>query len=147
MPIFGFDIVAGQNKITGLFHDFSIVAPKHRLIDYFKAQSCSLQLTKPRRLPEWGKQIFSPSMIAAGNVGVVEFKRILDVYYQNLLTYLTYIGLERKNIYNFTMEHDKYCHYQKQNDKTPAMMHSLGIDKKIFSEFMNKVLFPKSTNG
>ncbi|NBO99957.1 MAG: hypothetical protein EBU90_07480 [Proteobacteria bacterium] len=144
MPIFGFDVVAGQNKITGLFHDFSIVDTKHRLIDYFKAQSDSLQLSKPRQLPDWCTPIFSPSMIAAGNVGVEEFKNILTVYYQNLLTYLTSIGLERKVNYNFTEAHDKYCYYQKQNDKTPAMMHSLGVDKQLFSDFMDIVLFPES---
>lgn len=147
MPIFGFDVVAGQNKITGLFHDFSIVDSNHRLIDYFKAQSGSLQLSKSRQLPQWCEPIFSPNMIAAGNVGLEEFKNILTVYYQNLLTYLTSIGLERKNNYNYTMEHDKYCYYQKQNDKTPAMMHSLGVDKQLFSDFMDIVLFPESTNG
>ncbi len=28
-PIFGFDIIAGPNKVTGAFHDFSPVVSKH----------------------------------------------------------------------------------------------------------------------
>ncbi len=146
-PIFGFDIVAGQNKITGLFHDFSKVIDNHSLSDYFDAQSASLKLSKPRSLPDWCKPIFSDSMIAAGNVGVEEFKNINVIYFQNLFTYLSSVGLDRSKIFNFVDEHNRYCHYQKQNDKTPAMMHSLGIDKELFKNFMDVVLFPEKKNG
>ena len=28
-PIYGFDIIAGKNKVTGAFHDFSPLLQKH----------------------------------------------------------------------------------------------------------------------
>ena len=35
-PIFGFDIIAGKNKITGAFHDFSSTGNlNHPMIDWF----------------------------------------------------------------------------------------------------------------
>ena len=68
-PIFGFDVIAGKNKITGCFIDYSPTGDfDHPMIGYFADEVGRYDWNKPRKLPEWAERIFSPHMIAAGNV-------------------------------------------------------------------------------
>ena len=69
-PIYGFDVIAGKNKMTGAFHDFSASSggEKHPLVDWYKDAVANYIPSKKRELPEWAQNIFSSSMIAAGNV-------------------------------------------------------------------------------
>ena len=68
-PIFGFDVVAGKNKITGCFIDYSPTGnPAHPMLDYFAEEVKRYDWHKPRALPDWAQRIFSSNMIAAGNV-------------------------------------------------------------------------------
>ena len=68
-PIYGFDIIAGKNKVTGAFHDFSPLLQKdHPLTEWFKEETRWFKPSKERELPDWAKAIFSGGMIAAGNV-------------------------------------------------------------------------------
>ena len=68
-PIWGFDAVCGPNKITGAFHDFSSNGHSdHFMMEWFKKHSTNFKWKKPRQLPPWAQAIFSPSMIAAGNI-------------------------------------------------------------------------------
>jgi len=67
-PIYGFDAVCGANKITGAFHDFSHAGDSNSsMYHWFKEQVSNLEWNKPRQLPEWAQQIFSPAMVAAHN--------------------------------------------------------------------------------
>ena len=44
-PIFGYDVIAGRNKITGFFHDFSSTGfPNHPLIEWFGNEVSKLEL-------------------------------------------------------------------------------------------------------
>ena len=58
-----------KNKMTGAFHDFSKSSggEEHPLIDWFKEAVEQFVPSKKRELPEWALNIFSGSMIAAGN--------------------------------------------------------------------------------
>ena len=68
-PIYGFDIIAGKNKITGAFHDFSpLLKKEHPLTRWFIEENKWFKPSKVRELPDWAKAIFSEGMIAAGNV-------------------------------------------------------------------------------
>ena len=68
-PIFGFDVIAGKNKITGCFYDYSAAGDKdHAMMDWFADEAQKLEWNKTRKLPDWAERIFSPSMVAAGNV-------------------------------------------------------------------------------
>ena len=59
-PIFGFDVIAGKNKITGCFHDFSPAGDhEHPLIDWFAGEAAQLQWNKTRKLPDWAERIFT----------------------------------------------------------------------------------------
>ena len=52
-PIWGFDVVAGKNKITGCFYDFSpTVDVNHPMINWFANSTGSLSWAKTRILPE-----------------------------------------------------------------------------------------------
>ena len=56
--IYGFDVIAGKNKMTGAFHDFSIVrfsiAHDTRLL-----RKCrTFCIESFRELPEWARNIF-----------------------------------------------------------------------------------------
>ena len=63
-PIYGFDIIAGKNKVTGAFHDFSPLLQKdHPLTEWFKEETKWYKPSKERELPDWAKAIFSGGMI------------------------------------------------------------------------------------
>ena len=67
-PIYGFDVIAGPNKVTGAFHDYSPVDPNHFMMSEFHSRAAKFIPSKKRDLPDWAKAIFSGSMISAGNV-------------------------------------------------------------------------------
>lgn len=139
-PIFGFDIVCGKNKITGAFHDFSKVEDCYLYKTYLNKMS-TLNWSKPRELPDWAKQIFSPQMLAAGNIQTQEeFDQLANTVIDNLRIYLYNVGV-RYASNDYTEQHNHYCKYQKMNPHTPAMMINFGVDKDVFMKFMDDVLF------
>jgi len=143
-PIFGFDIVCGREKITGMFHDYSEVESNdHFMLNSFKEISSSYLPNKKRELPEWANQIFSSNMIAAGNLDKKEFDLASKIYYNSLNYYLTNVGITKNKNKDFSVYQNRYCYYQKQNPRTSQMMHSLGLDKNLFQEYMDNVLFPE----
>ena len=147
-PIYGFDVIAGKNKITGAFHDFSRSSggDEHPLSQwYFKAVEDFIP-SKKRELPQWAQNIFSGSMIAAGNVNTEEeATAIVDLALDNLRVWFDsvpeYSGqgdesevLEAQNY---------YCHNQQQNPHTPKVMKSLGLNEADVEKFCTDMLFPK----
>jgi hypothetical protein len=142
-PIFGFDVVCGQNKITGAFHDFSKIG-KSNLYDWYQNRMSSVQWSKPRELPEWAQKIFSPNMLAAGNIQTQEeYDQLVNTFIDNLDYYLYNIGSSVKDA-DFSSMQNRYCKNQKLNPHTPAMMVNFGVDKQIFTNFMDEVLFPET---
>ena len=86
-PIYGFDVIAGKNKMTGAFHDFSASSggDDHPMIDWYRDAVADFIPSKKRELPEWAQNIFSDSMIAAGNVRTdEEATAIVDLALANL---------------------------------------------------------------
>ena len=92
-PIFGFDIIAGPNKVTGAFHDFSPVSPDHPMLGWFHNRVSGYTWSKQRELPEWARNIFSGSMVAAGNIkDSQELATVIELVVENLDYYLNNIG-------------------------------------------------------
>ena len=93
-PIYGFDIIAGKNKITGAFHDFSpLLKKEHPLTRWFIEENKWFKPSKVRELPDWAKAIFSEGMIAAGNVREEkELEQICTLALSNLNAYIDKIG-------------------------------------------------------
>jgi hypothetical protein len=147
-PIYGFDVIAGKNKMTGAFHDFSASSggTNHPMIDGYKEAVADFIPKKQRQLPEWATNIFTDKMLAAGNVSTEEEAvAIIELAQDNLRAYFDEIG-------EFTGTADTvatiaaqnyYCHNQQQNPHTPRTMKSLGLDEADVDKFCTDMLFPK----
>lgn len=145
-PIYGFDVIAGQNKVTGAFHDFSpLLQKEHPLTQWFVNEVKDFKPSKERELPDWAKAIFSGGMIAAGNVqDITELNQICDIAVGNLHNYINRIGQ-----YNGDSDTDDvikaqnyYCEHQQQNPHTPRVMQSLGLPEEDIKVFCADNLFP-----
>ena len=145
-PIFGFDVIAGKNKITGCFHDYSATQNTHHImIAGFGEEVAKLEWRKQRELPDWAKAIFSDHMVAAGNVNKEdEIHQIEGLARHSVASYLDEI-----DFFNDMGDSDKgketqnrYAYYQKQNPHTPRTMAALGLDEDDVHVFIQECLFP-----
>lgn len=144
-PIFGFDVVAGKNKITGCFHDFSPAGdPTHPLIEWFGEEVSRYEWNKKRDLPDWAKRIFTEHMIAAGNVQEEhELVQILGMARKNLDHYLENVGETRGQATSTKDQQNFYAQNQKMNPHTPKVMTSLGLNEEDVRIFVQECLFPE----
>ena len=146
-PIYGFDVIAGKNKVTGAFHDFSPLLQKdHPLTNWFLNETKWFKPSKERELPDWAKAIFSGGMIAAGNVTEEkELNQICIMATDNLANYIDKIrnhaGEASKE--DVIKAQNYYCEHQQQNPHTPRVMQSLGLPEEDISLFCKDNLFPK----
>ena len=144
-PIFGFDVIAGKNKITGCFHDFSPAGDKeHPLIEWFAEEVVKLEWNKTRKLPDWAERIFTSSMVAAGNVQKQEeLDQIIDLVKLTTEVYLKEVGRSNNTARDTTENQNFYAQNQKQNPHTPRVMTSLGLDEEDVRVFIQDCLFPE----
>jgi len=147
-PIYGFDVIAGKNKMTGAFHDFSASSggEEHPLVEWYLDAVKDFIPSKQRELPEWAQNIFSPGMVAAGNVRTEEeATAIVDLALENLRVWFDsvpeYTGNASVDITAGAQNY--YCHNQQQNPHTPRVMKSLGLNEADVDEFCTNALFPK----
>lgn len=144
-PIFGFDVIAGRNKITGCFIDYSPTSDKnHPMIEYFAEELKNYEWNKPRVLPEWAQRIFSPYMVAAGNVSKEdELDQIKTLANILVLHYTSTVGETNGTAVDTTEQQNYYAQNQKQNPHTPKVMASLGLDEDDVRSFIQECLFPE----
>ena len=144
-PIFGFDVIAGKNKITGCFFDYSPAGDaEHPMLDYFADEANKLEWNKKRKLPDWAERIFSQSIIAAGNVSdPTELAQLTSMARQGIDHYLYTVG-ETNNTENSTKAaQNYYAQNQKMNPHTPKVMVSLGLSEEDVQVFIQQCLFPE----
>lgn len=142
-PLFGFDIIAGPKKITGAFHDFSPIDKSSYIIPKFEENVKDFIPSKKRELPQWALNIFSGHMLSAGNVREEEeVDKILALAIKNLKLILDELPNRVKGA-DWSVEHDWYCHNQKQNPHTPRVMESLGVDPVTVRKYIDECLFPE----
>lgn len=144
-PIFGFDMIVGPTRISGAFHDFSNNGnDKHDMMEWFGLRTENLVWKKPRELPEWARNIFSPSMIAAGAItDAKEAQQFMNLGLQNLTYYLNKVGRKSGN----SLESQQYyCENQRKNPHTPRTMKLLGMGEEDSKFFLDEVLFPLPKN-
>ena len=146
-PIYGFDVIAGKNKMTGAFHDFSASSTfDHPMIDGYKEAVADFIPKKQRQLPEWATNIFTDKMLAAGNVNTEEEAvAIIELAQNNLRAYFDEVGefTGYGNRDEVMAAQNYYCHNQQQNPHTPRTMKSLGLDEEDVDRFCTDMLFPK----
>mgnify|MGYP001033135262 CR=1 FL=1 len=146
-PIFGFDVIAGKNKMTGAFLDFSASAdPNHPMMEGYAESVADFIPKKQRQLPEWAQNIFSDHMLAAGNVSTEEEAvAIINLALDNLTSYMQEVsefnGFGDRDL--IIASHNYYAHNQQQNPHTPRTMKSLGLDEEQVDLFCRDMLFPK----
>jgi len=144
-PIFGFDVVAGKNKITGCFYDYSPAGdPEHPMLEWFAGEANKLDWNKKRKLPEWAERIFSESMIAAGNVSEeAELEQIFAMAKLGVDHYIASVSETNNTAVNTTEAQNYYAQNQKQNPHTPKVMVSLGLSEEDVTVFIQECLFPE----
>ena len=145
-PIYGFDIIAGQKKVTGAFHDFSPLLQKdHPLTKWFIEENKWYKPSKERELPDWAKAIFSGGMIAAGNVREEdELNKICTMAVSNLNNYIDKIRNHEgeADIKEVIKAQNYYSEHQQKNPHTPRVMQSLGLPEEDIKLFCSDNLFP-----
>tara|TARA_B100001109_G_scaffold192284_1_gene158874 strand:- start:83 stop:568 length:486 start_codon:yes stop_codon:yes gene_type:complete len=145
-PIYGFDIIAGQKKVTGAFHDFSPLLQKdHPLTKWFIEENKWFKPSKERELPDWAKAIFSGGMIAAGNVREEdELNKICTMAVSNLNNYIDKIRNHEgeADMADVIKAQNYYSEHQQKNPHTPRVMQSLGLPDEDIKLFCSDNLFP-----
>ena len=144
-PIYGFDVIAGKNKITGCFHDYSPAGdPYHPMIEWFGDEVAKLEWRKQRELPDWAQSIFTKHMVAAGNVqDETELEQITDLAKTTIDHYLNTVSETNHKAADTTFEQNFYAQNQKQNPHTPRVMVSLGLSEEDVRHFIQDCLFPE----
>jgi hypothetical protein len=142
-PIWGFDAVCGPNKITGAFHDFSPSGNCDPMEDWFANRVNGITWNKPRELPQWAKMIFSPSMVAAGNVqDGEELDGLITLAKETLDFYLDNIGIHNNQDMDLRNFHNNYCRWQRENPHVIKSMVAMGVNEDKMHQFVEEVLFP-----
>jgi len=144
-PIFGFDVIAGKNKITGCFFDYSPAGDlEHPMLEYFADEANKLEWNKKRKLPDWAERIFSSNMIAAGNVSDPnELTQLATMARHGINHYLDTVGESNNTANNTTDAQNYYAQNQKMNPHTPKVMVSLGLSEEDVRVFIQQCLFPE----
>lgn len=144
-PIWGFDAICGKSKITGAFHDFSAAGDNnHFMMKWFAGETQNYDWRKVRDLPDWARAIFSPDMVAAGNIqDDKEVDDLCKLATKSLDYYLANVGTTQESAADFHMAQNRYCYYQKQNPQVVNSMVSMGIQKPIIERFVQEILFPE----
>lgn len=143
-PVWGFDAVCGANKITGAFHDFSWAGGCPEMESWFADRVAGIEWNKPRELPEWARKIFSPSMVAAGNVQVgTELDGLIELAKDTLDYYLVNVHNHKQADTDNTAHQNNYCHWQKQNPHVVRSMVAMGVAEDTMRQFVENVLFPE----
>lgn len=144
-PILGLDVVAGPNKISGSFFDFSPVSDEtHPIITTFGLATRDLVWKKERELPDWALEIFSPYMVAAGNVREgEETEQFCDVALKLISYYLEQIQHENfwANGGDHLDWHNNYCINQKKNKQLWNSLRAMNLDEDKINQYVNDVLF------
>jgi len=144
-PIYGFDIVAGADKVSGAFHDFSSGGDKdHDMMRWFANFVAGMDWNKRRELPEWARRIFSNHIVAIGAVGISELEEFIHIGLTSLNFYLDRVGHTQQDVANYAMIQNSYCYYQKQNPHTPRVLVNLGFSEQEARNFIDRNLFPET---
>lgn len=139
-PIYGFDMIALGDKITGLFFDITPTITKYK--DFENLLSVLKQNIKSpaRPLPEWAT-FFSNNFICISPLEheldslIGTIKNYTDSYLQN--GYL----VKEKYIKNIELQ-NKYCQGQKKNEKTFKAL-TAEVGKENAQIFFDEYLFPE----
>jgi phycocyanobilin:ferredoxin oxidoreductase len=141
-PIFGFDMIAGPARVTGLFLDLSPVTaapPAPRLRDFARPDSLD-NFAAPRALPDWG-DIFSPDVLAIRPADGDEIVRAIALARRALEGVLALPRRRDGPSRDIAAGQNRYCLGQLRNTHTPRMLAGF-IGAAPARRFIAEVLFP-----
>jgi phycocyanobilin:ferredoxin oxidoreductase len=141
-PIFGFDMVAGPARVTGIFLDLSPVTtpPQQPSLRQAVGGSALDSFTVPRTLPEWG-DIFSPDVLAIRPTDLTEVERAIALGLAALEAMLDACGRRSFAPDPIAAGQARYASGQRRNDHTWRMLASF-IGPTPARHFIDEVLFP-----
>jgi hypothetical protein len=114
------------------------------MCEWFASEVAKLEWRKERALPDWAQRIFSPSMVAAGNVqDLHELGQIRELAEMCVYNYTMTVMETAGKIADNTFEQNYYAQNQKQNPHTPRVMVSLGLSEEDVGVFIQDCLFPE----
>ena len=131
-PIYGFDVIAGEHKVTGVFMDLSPTVEE-------PGEFHKLSFAKPRERPQWG-DIFSQNWIAC-RPNKEEMMKIISESQKILKGYLLRIGNEQGDVAAITAGQNRYCEHQRKNEHTFKALKNLKGEEGA-RRFMDDILFP-----
>lgn len=142
-PIFGFDVISLNNKITGIFCDVTpAISDNEELRNILQLLSNKYSAFN-RTLPAWA-EFFSKDFLALSPRGNEQ-----DIFNDCINLFLNYLDIittsklsDDKNLFLMQKQsQNNYSLYQQKNTKTlKALSSYIGIEKA--TEFINKTLFP-----
>jgi phycocyanobilin:ferredoxin oxidoreductase len=146
-PIFGFDMIAGPSRVTGIFLDLSPVThltPVPRLREVVGASALA-GFAMPRSLPAWGG-IFSDDMLAIRPVSLDEVSRAIGLAEVALDGVLKASGSPADPApVNVAAGQAGYMTAQRRNEHTFRMLAGF-IGMEPARRFIDEVLFPLDPN-
>jgi hypothetical protein len=154
-PIFGFDIICTERKVSAIFHDFSPTTNhNHTSLYLFENNAKELNLPPTRELPDWAKQIFSPNIIASRTITDEEqVEKIIETVMKNLESYILFLDYDTHEIdgeendkdlfiHAIVFMQNRYCEHQRKNPYPLKMLKNFGLTEEDATEFVEKHLFP-----
>jgi len=145
MPIYGFDVICGEKKVTGCFHDMSPTSADHPTVTEFGEFVSHYVPKRERELPDWAKRIFSPYMVVAGATNdKQEIRQLCHMGKHNLFRWFddnsedTALSLIDSDPEEYKAARSKYCENQLMNTNSRNVMISLGLDPEYVTEFKKR---------
>jgi phycocyanobilin:ferredoxin oxidoreductase len=140
LPIYGFDVIAGQDRATGCFLDLSPTVPEADPLIAAWADGLEphrAALGTQRVLPEW-TAIFSPRVIAVRPADAPAFQAGLDL---GAATLRCLLPATRCDPAAMAAAQARYIEGQRRNDRTRRMLAGcIGAD--LADAFITECLFP-----
>lgn len=138
LPIYGFDVIAGEDRATGCFLDLSPTVPEaDPLIASWAAGIDRASLGASRILPEW-TAIFSPHVVAVRPGDAAAFQAGLDLGAATLQHLVSTAGCDAAAM---AAAQARYIEGQRRNDRTRRMLASC-IGAALADAFIAECLFP-----
>ena len=140
LPILGFDMISINNRVTGLFFDYTPTFITHSKLDYDLDHLKLYFKSEKRPLPEWA-DFFSKNFYCVEPLPN-ELNDIQKFIKDSIKKYLDIHRDEVLKLHLRTEKQNSYCQGQKKNDKTFKALKA-EIGEKDAKLFLNKYLFPE----
>lgn len=147
-PIYGFDVIAGAEKVTGAFLDLSPAGAETDVAVAAWAEAFAAQRARfgrPRTLPEWG-DIFSPNAVAVRPQNEAEIEAALDLGAASLRWLLARPFPKALSPSAVAAGQQRYIVGQRRNEHTLRVLAGV-VGPDLARAFVERWLFPDVTTG